>query len=125
MILLDSNIVIYAAEPEYKKLREWLRSRSITISELTKLEVLGYHQLAGDEFEWFTGFFDSIQSISISTDIIDTAIPLRRSYKMSLGDSVIAGTALVHNLDLCTNNQKDFQSVENLRLVNIRNYIPE
>jgi len=65
MILLDSNIVIYAAKPEFKKLRDWLRSQSITISDLTKLEVLGYHQLADIEFEWFTGFFNNIESIPI------------------------------------------------------------
>jgi toxin FitB len=123
MILLDSNIVIYAAEPEYKKLREWLRSRSIAISELTKLEVLGYHRITDDEFKWFTGFFDTIQSISISTYIIDSAIPIRRTYKMSLGDSVIAATALIHNLDLCTNNQKDFEKVEKLRMTEVEKYL--
>jgi predicted nucleic acid-binding protein len=123
MILLDSNIVIYAAEPQYKKLREWLRSRSIAISELTKLEVLGYHRITEDEFEWFSGFFDNIESIPISTDIIESAIPLRRSYKMSLGDSVIAASALYHNLDLCTNNQKDFERVENLQMIDIRKYL--
>jgi toxin FitB len=123
MILLDSNIVIYAAEPEYKKLRDWLRNSSIIISELTKLEVLGYHRLSDDEFEWFTGFFNNILTIPISTDIIDAAIPLRRSYKMSLGDSVIAATALHNNLELCTNNQKDFQPVEDIQLTDIKNLI--
>lgn len=123
MILLDSNIVIYAAEPGYKKLREWLRSRSISISELTKLEVLGYHRITDDKFKWFASFFDSIESIPISADIIEAAIPLRRLYKMSLGDSVIAATALTRNLELCTNNQKDFQPVEKLRIIDIKKYI--
>lgn len=122
MILLDSNIVIYAAEPEYKKLRKWLRSQSIFISDLTKLEVLGYHRITDDEFIWFAGFFDSIQSFPISTDIIEVAIPLRRSYKMSLGDSIIAATALEHNLELCTNNRKDFQNVDNLKIVDTGKY---
>jgi len=43
---------------------------------------------------------------------------------MSLGDSVIAATAMKYNLDLCTNNQKDFQPVENLRMINIKIIIP-
>lgn len=123
MILLDSNILIYAAEPEYNKLRVWLRSRSLTISELTKLEVLGYHRIAVDELQWFTVFFDNIESIPISAAIIEAAIPIRRSYKMSVGDSVIAATALTHNLDLCTNNQKDFEKVEKLKMIGPDNYL--
>ncbi len=123
MILLDSNIVIYAAEPEYKKLRKWLRNRSIAISELTKLEVLGYHRIAEDELQWFTGFFDNVESIRISTDIIEAGIPIRRLYKMTLGDCVIAATALIHNLELCTNNQKDFEKVEKLRMTEVEKYL--
>ena len=123
MILLDSNIVIYAAEPEYKKLRKWLRNRSIAISELTKLEVLGYHRIAEDELQWFTGFFDNVESIPISTDIIEAGIPIRRLYKMTLGDCVIAATALIHNLELCTNNQKDFEKVEKLRMTEVEKYL--
>lgn len=122
MILLDSNIVIYAAEPEYKKLRKWLQSQFLFISDLTKLEVLGYHRITDDQFIWFTGFFDSIQSFPISNDIIEVAIPLRRSYKMSLGDSIIAATALEHNLELCTNNRNDFQNVDNLKMVDTGKY---
>jgi toxin FitB len=123
MILLNSNIVIYAAGPEYKKLREWLRRKPIVISDLTKLEVLGYHLITDVEFAWFTGFFDRIRSIPISSEIIEAAIPLRRSNKMSLGDSVIAATALVHGLELCTNNQKDFETVENLQMTDVGKYL--
>jgi predicted nucleic acid-binding protein len=42
---------------------------------------------------------------------------------MSLGDSVIAATALNHKLELCTNNDKDFKSMENLRIIDIKKYI--
>jgi len=42
---------------------------------------------------------------------------------MSLGDSVIAATALTRNLELCTNNQKDFQYVEKVQLTDTKNLI--
>jgi predicted nucleic acid-binding protein len=42
---------------------------------------------------------------------------------MSLGDSVIAATALVHELELCTNNQKDFETVENLQMTDVGKYL--
>jgi predicted nucleic acid-binding protein len=36
---------------------------------------------------------------------------------MSLGDSLVAGTALVHQIPLVTHNGKDFAWIEELRLV--------
>lgn len=36
---------------------------------------------------------------------------------MSLGDSIIAATALVYDLDLYTHNIVDFSSIEELRIV--------
>jgi|AntRauTorcE11897_2_1112592.scaffolds.fasta_scaffold56828_2 predicted nucleic acid-binding protein len=123
MILLDSNIVIYAAQPEFNQLREWLRDHSFAVSQLSRFEVLGYHRIAADVLTWFTAFFNSVKIFPISNNIIEAAIPLRKTYKMSLGDSVIAATALNHKLELCTNNDKDFKSMENLRIIDIKKYI--
>jgi predicted nucleic acid-binding protein len=123
MVLLDSNIVIYAAKPEFAKLREWLQDQRFAVSQLSRLEVLGYHRIVDDELAWFTAFFNMIRIFPISNIIIEAAIHLRKTNKMSIGDSVIAATAVIHNLELCTNNVRDFKSIENLRLVNIKNYI--
>lgn len=123
MILLDSNIVIYAAQPAHGTLREWLRNQTISVSQLSRLEVLGYHRITDDELAWFTAFFNSVKIFPISNKVIDAAIPLRKTYKMSLGDSVIAATALAHNLVLCTNNEKDFKPIKNLLMVNIKKFI--
>lgn len=121
MILLDSNIAIYAAQSPYQKLREWLREQTLIVSDLTKLEVLGYHRISNTELDYFSRFFSSIDVIPISNDIIETAIPVRRVNKMSLGDSIIAASVLMHNLELCTNNEKDFENVENLRMIKMKN----
>jgi len=37
---------------------------------------------------------------------------------MSLGDAIIAGTALEHGLTLVTANVKDFQWIPNLKVIN-------
>jgi predicted nucleic acid-binding protein len=56
--------------------------------------------------------------IHISQTIIEEAVTLRRQRKMSLGDSIIAATTIVHNLTLITANVKDFQWVQEITIVN-------
>ena len=56
--------------------------------------------------------------IHISQTIIEEAVTLIRQRKMSLGDSIIAATTIVHNLTLITANVKDFQWVQEITIVN-------
>jgi len=125
MILLDSNIIIYAAQPAYHKLRNWLTAKVLAVSELSRLEVMGYHLIKEKEEKYFGRFFDEINVFPISTEIIDAAIPIRRPYNMSLGDSIIAATAICYSFSLCTNSQKDFLPVEKLRLTDISNLMEQ
>ena len=45
-MLLDSNIIIYAAQAENEFLREFIAKNSPYVSALSYLEVLGYHKLS-------------------------------------------------------------------------------
>ena len=45
MRLLDSNIIIYATDPENEWLRIWLEAEPFAISQISQIEVLGYHQI--------------------------------------------------------------------------------
>ncbi|MDZ7846733.1 MAG: hypothetical protein U5L96_08155 [Owenweeksia sp.] len=49
---------------------------------------------------------------------IDLAIDLRHQRKMSLGDSIIAATAIAHALPLVTVNMKDFDWIKQLEILN-------
>ncbi|MEL7036234.1 MAG: type II toxin-antitoxin system VapC family toxin [Cyanobacteria bacterium J06592_8] len=117
-MLLDSNIIIYAAQPENVDLRQFIASHSPAVSALSYVEVLGYHQLTEGERLYFEVFFQSTQVIPITPAILQQAVALRQTRKMSLGDSIIASTALVHNLTLVTRNVEDFQWINQLNLVN-------
>ena len=46
MILLDSNVVIYATMPEHAELRRYLRAQRFCVSVVTFIEVLGFTHLA-------------------------------------------------------------------------------
>jgi toxin FitB len=108
-MLLDSNLIIYASKPGYDDLREWLGNHPITVSALSQLEVLGYHRLTDEDRNFFVDFFSIMPVLAITQAVINQAIALRQQRKLSLGDAIIAATALVHDLPIATHNGADFQ----------------
>ncbi len=49
MMLIDSNIIIYAAQPEHNRLRQWIAETAPAVSAVSYVEVLGYSQLTEAE----------------------------------------------------------------------------
>ena len=90
---------------------------NIAISIITKIEVLGFN---GDENETkkLTDFIGLARIFYIDDDIADKTIELRKSYKIKTPDAIIAATALVNNLMLCTRNIADFKTIDGLQLIN-------
>lgn len=113
MTLIDSNLLIYGAQPGGRKIRDFIRSTTTCISVVSKVEVLGYHKLKDDERSLLESFFSILE---ITSPVIEEAIRLRQIRKMTLGDSFIAATALVHDLTLATHNTEDFSWVPDLKL---------
>ena len=117
-MILDSNIIIYSTKPEYDFLREFIAENSPSVSAVSYVEVLGYHKLTDEEKELLEEFFDSTKILPISDKVIAKAVELRQLKKMTLGDTLIAATALVYNLVLVTNNTADFAWIDELKLFN-------
>lgn len=44
-MLLDSNIIIYAAKPEHGELRRFIAENEPSVSVVSFVEVVGYHRL--------------------------------------------------------------------------------
>jgi predicted nucleic acid-binding protein len=118
MMLIDSNIIIYAAKPEHKPLRTFIAEHTPLVSAISYVEVLGYHKLTDQERRHFESFFAAASVLAISQSILDQAVKLRQLRKMSLADALIAATALVYQLTLVTRNTKDFDWVPNLHILN-------
>ncbi len=118
MLLLDSNIFIYAIQPAYDDLRKWLMSQAIAASEVSVVEVLGYHQITDEDEQDLQALFELAENLPVSTSIINQAVALRQQRKMSLGDAIIAATALEHGLTLVTRNTSDFDWIGGLKVQN-------
>ena len=118
MILVDSNIIIYGSKPDYQFVRDYLAQEAIAVSKVTLIEVLGFHALEEEERQKLEQLFDSCYQYGINDETIEQAISLRQQKKMSLGDAIIAATALQHKLLLVTANEKDFNWITGIRLYN-------
>lgn len=117
-MLADSNIIIYAAKPEYPEARRFIADKTPVVCAISRVEVLGYHQLGEAEKRLLETFFETATVLPISEVVLDQAIALRQRKKMTLGDSLVAATCLVHELTLVTRNTKDFEWITELALFN-------
>ena len=123
-MLLDSNIIIYSAQPDYKKLLDFISTQNgVICAMIAKIKLLCYHKLKNFEKENFQLFFNSIPILRLSDEIVDIAIELRQRIKISLGDSIIAATALQKGIPLITNNTDDFKHIEELELITLDDII--
>lgn len=113
-MLLDSNIIIYAAQPEQVSIRQFIQDNAPAVSIISYVEVLGYHGLTNEAQQFFIEFFEASEVLPITDEIATQAVRLRQQRRMTLGDSLIAGTALTYNSTLITHNRQDFEWIPDL-----------
>jgi predicted nucleic acid-binding protein len=73
------------------------------------METLGYPFSSLAEKEAIELLLSKFKRIAISEKIIQATILLKQTQKIKLPDVIIAATALVHDLEVITRNEKDFR----------------
>lgn len=116
-MLADSNLIIYAASGNYPRLVNWFLEGQRFVSAISLVETLGYHKLSPQEKDALSALFASLTVLYPTPEIFESAIGLRQQRVVSLGDSLIAATALHHSLPLATHNLTDFEWIESLQLI--------
>ncbi len=118
-MILDSNILIYSVNPTYEYLLSYSDDKSVStsISLISKLETLGFHRLKAHEKADLERLLASLVVHPVTPEIITEAIRLRQQRKRSLGDSIIAATALIYELPVLTNNTADFLDVAGIEVI--------
>jgi toxin FitB len=117
MRVYDSNLLIYSFQPAYDFLQADLLQPDVCVSIITKLEVLGYPSITEPEKAYFEWLFSLIKVLPIDFEIVDKAINLRQTRKMSLGDSIVAATTLIKNFPIYTHNTVDFKWIRGLTII--------
>lgn len=87
MVLADSNILIYATQPEHTKLRQWLLDTLPKVSIISRVEILGYHKLQEIEQSALTELLDNLELVYLTPACYEIAIQLRQRQKLTLGDA--------------------------------------
>ena len=116
MIILDSNIFIYLANGKLDP--KTIANIDIAHASITKIEILGFSRIHVDELLLLEALLGESYNLQLTDSIIDRATKLRQAKSMTLGDAIIAATALEHAYELWTANTEDFANIEGL---NIRN----
>jgi toxin FitB len=118
MILLDSNIIIYSYQTAFIYLKPLVIDPTNTISAISRVEILGFHGITSGEEIYCQNVFKILRDLPISELVLLKAIELRKNYKLKLGDSIVAATALVEGYELYTRNTADFIKIPNLVVIN-------
>jgi toxin FitB len=118
MRLIDSNIIIYSGANEHSRLRKFFYEKNSFVSSISKIEVLGFQRIKADQVMYFSEVFKLLKILPVDSEVVDKAISLRRQRKLTLGDSIIAATALLNNLTLVTRNVDDFSNIPDLEIEN-------
>jgi predicted nucleic acid-binding protein len=116
-MLLDSNIIIYAAQPLHAALRQFIADHSPAVSVISYIEVLGYHRLSEEERRLLESFFQAAQILPLSNAVVQWAIRLRQRRRIGVADAIVAGTALAYGRTLVTHNTEDFRWISELKLL--------
>jgi predicted nucleic acid-binding protein len=88
-MLLDTNIIIYAANPQYSGLRELLDEHEPVVSVISYVEALGFAKLEAQEKADLEAFFRKWQLLRLTKPVMMEAVRLRQTRKMRLGDSIM------------------------------------
>ena len=120
--IIDSNVIIdYTGCQLPQKgsdFVEHLFNTDFLISVVVKIEVLGFDDVP-DKLLAVEEFINSATIIALDDLITEQTILLRRKYKkIKLPDAIIAATAVVNNLILITRNSKDFENIQELKILN-------
>jgi predicted nucleic acid-binding protein len=116
MIILDSNIFIYLANGTLD--RKIISNEDISHASITKIESLGFPRIHANELLLLETVFGESYNLPLTEGIAERATKLHQVKNMSLGDAIIAATALEHDSELWTANEEDFIHISGIRVYN-------
>ncbi len=116
MVCFDTNVIVYLGNNTLNE--SIIGSEPICYSSICLIEALGYTDILAAEEQRMKILFEAMIEIPLNTSIIQAAIRLRQLKKMSLGDAIIAATALENDCTLWTANVEDFAHIDGLRIHN-------
>jgi predicted nucleic acid-binding protein len=116
VICFDTNIIIYIGNGTLTE--DIIGDEPICYASITLIESLGYTDILSAEEQRIKELLATISQVPLSDEIIQAAVQLRQFKRMSLGDAIIAATAIEQNCQLWTVNEDDFKGIPDLIMYN-------
>lgn len=111
MVVLDTNILIAYFDGD-KTITKWLENTStitvVVMSTITVIELLCYPKLTERSEGAMNQWFQTCIIADVDISIARAAAAIRRSYRMSIPDSIIVATAKFYRASVATRD-KDFK----------------
>lgn len=122
MYLLDSNVVVhYLSNSLPKKSIDFLNQfidQDCYVSVITQMEILGFNFKKVSDKNITEAFIENSIVLDLSPEVVQKTIFIRKSRKIDLPDAIIAAIAIVYDFTLITQNLKDFQKIQNIKVLN-------
>lgn len=116
--LIDTNVIIGLLKntPAALKLVQDnnLRPRLAAVSQITKIELLGFHRITPEEEHEVLMFLKRVTVLPIDTSVEKQAIALRQLRKIKLPDAIVLASAIAKDLQIITMDKallKAFEAV--------------
>lgn len=120
--LIDTNVIIDNFGNKLpEKAKKLLYSIDLTVSAVTKIEVLGWINATKEQLQPLYDFMEIASILPINEAVIEKTITIRQTKKIALGDAIIAATALVYNLVVISRNTADFKNIAGLQVIDPHN----
>lgn len=111
-IIIDTNILIYVLKNDFL-LGELLEQKKVYISYITELELLSFPKLTSEELLLIEDLLSNCLIIPYTNELKEKTILIRRKYKLSFPDSIIAATAFSYFIPLLTAD-KQFSKIKEI-----------
>ena len=120
--VFDTNILIYHLNGQLSEIAQAVLEEALEdgarISVITRIEILGWPDQTEDALKRAHSLLAQFNEQSLTDEIVERCISLRRQRRIKIPDAIIAATALHLNLPLVTRNTEDFKDIDGLDLVN-------
>ncbi|MCD9186188.1 MAG: type II toxin-antitoxin system VapC family toxin [Pyrinomonadaceae bacterium] len=123
LTIFDTDILINIGRGDTEAIncfQTYAQTSVLAISIITQMElIVGCRDKK--ELQSLQSFFNQFQILELNKSISEKAVELLTQYRLSHGllipDALIAATAIEHNEEFITKNQKDFRFINGLKLL--------
>ena len=98
---LDTNVMLYLLGG---RLISALPIGDFYISVISEMELLSYSAITDEEASRVRDFLAKVTVVSLSEEVKNEAIALRKKYRLKLPDAIVCATALAVNARLLSND---------------------